>query len=367
MRGPACTSLALGLCLLIAGCATIGPPQPPSLELPKPPTDLRATRRGDKVLLTWTIPTLTTDRQSVRSPGPTRICRGLDPVLSSCATPVGEAAPPQNLADMRKSAGQKAAASYSDTLPGELERDHPLGFITYAVEALNTAGRGAGPSNQVHVPLVPTLPSPQDFNARVTGEGVALTWTGYLLSLTDLQPVRYLYRVYRRQEGSQQPVLVGQLPLGIDPHPSLTDQSFEWEKTYYYHATTVTVIAQPGKPEIQVEGDDTPDLKVFADDVFPPAVPSGLQAVFSGPGQEAFIDLIWAPVTDVDLAGYNVYRHEAGKAPEKVNSELMKTPAYRDQNVVSGKDYFYSVSAVDARGNESAQSEEMSERVPLRE
>ena len=113
-----------------------------------------------------------------------------------------------------------------------------------------------------------------------------------------------------------------------------------------------------------VEGDDSPTAKVFADDVFPPAVPSGLQAVFSGPGQAAFIDLIWASVTDVDLDGYNVYRHEEGAVPVKVNSERLKTPAYRDESVVSGKKYFYSVSAVDLRGNESARSEEANEAVP---
>ena len=127
---------------------------------------------------------------------------------------------------------------------------------------------------------------------------------------------------------------------------------------------SLSVITPSGGPEIQVEGDDTPEVQVFAHDVFPPAVPSGLQAVFSGPGQGPFIDLIWAPASDVDLAGYNVYRHEEGMTPEKVNAELVKTPAYRDKNVVSGKEYFYSVSAVDVRGNESAQSEETSEGAP---
>jgi fibronectin type 3 domain-containing protein len=115
---------------------------------------------------------------------------------------------------------------------------------------------------------------------------------------------------------------------------------------------------------VKIEGADSPEIKIFAHDVFPPAVPSGLQAVFSGPGQLAFIDLIWAPVTDVDLDGYNVYRHEEGAAPVKVNTERLKTPAYRDSSVASGKKYFYSVSAVDVRGNESTRSEETSELVP---
>jgi hypothetical protein len=39
-------------------------------------------------------------------------------------------------------------------------------------------------------------------------------------------------------------------------------------------------------------------------------------------------------------------------------------PAYRDAQVVSGKRYFYLVSAVDLRGNESGRSEEASENVP---
>jgi fibronectin type 3 domain-containing protein len=105
-------------------------------------------------------------------------------------------------------------------------------------------------------------------------------------------------------------------------------------------------------------------VRVFAHDVFPPAVPSGLQAVFSGAGQQPFIDLIWAPDTDADLAGYNIYRHEAGTAEQKINSELVKTPAFRDTNVAAGHTYLYSVSAIDFRGNESAHSPEASESVP---
>jgi fibronectin type 3 domain-containing protein len=124
------------------------------------------------------------------------------------------------------------------------------------------------------------------------------------------------------------------------------------------------VVARDNKPEIQVEGDDTPEVQVFTHDVFPPTVPSGVQAVSSGPGQKTFIDLVWAPVSDVDLDGYNVYRHEDGTPAVKVNDQPLKTPAYRDSSVTSGKTYFYSVSALDVRGNESAHSEETSEAVP---
>src|SRR4029077_17945734 len=141
---------------------------------------------------------------------------------------------------------------------------------------------------------------------------------------------------------------------------TMIDANIEWQKTYYYRAEAVTAIHRSSSQQ-EIEGDDTPEIRVFADDVFPPTVPAALQAVFSGPGQKPFIDLIWAPVTDADLAGYNVYRREPGGAPAKLNSELVRTPAYRDPAVGSGKQYSYSVSAVDVRGNQSSRSEEASE------
>jgi fibronectin type 3 domain-containing protein len=142
------------------------------------------------------------------------------------------------------------------------------------------------------------------------------------------------------------------------------DHSFEWEKTYDYFVTVVSIVTEPGKPKLEIEGDDSPAVRVFAHDIFPPAVPNGLQAVFAAEGQQRFIDLIWAPDTDADLAGYNVYRREANGEALRINPALVTTPAYRDVNVEPGKEYFYSVSAVDVRGNESARSEEASEKVP---
>ena len=358
MRLPAGNFLALlTATAIMTACASIGPPLPPSLDLPKPPTDLRATRKGDRVTLTWTIPTTTTDRQTVRSVGATRICRSLQPEFTQCGVPVGEAPVTATSATSPK---QKNRASYTDTLPATLLSDDPSSSITYAIEPLNADGRGAGPSNRVRVALARTLPPPRNFTAHLTGQGVVLSWENAVPSSS----MHYLYRVYRRLEGSKDETLVGEVPLGNEPNLTLTDSTFEWQKNYEYRAETVTVLPQKDKPEVQVEGEDTPAVKIFANDTFPPAVPSALQAVFSGPGQQPFIDLIWAPVSDVDLDGYNVYRHEEGSAPVKVNAELVKTPAYRDTTVASGKHYLYAVTSVDLRGNESAHSEEAEETVP---
>jgi hypothetical protein len=367
--------------LLLAGCATIAPPKPPSLELPKPPSDLRAVRKGDKVILTWTIPARTTDHQTIRSLGPTRICRGVEAKLAECGTPVGvtAATKPSGAESSAKSSAHTSthlsahtsaqspshratAGTYTDTLPAALESDDPSASITYAIEVLNTEERGGGVSSQVRVPLLRTV-APPELRATVNKDGVALQWRRNVPRIDASSPVRYVYRVYRHSVESEPWSLVGDVPAGGESEITLTDSNIEWGKTYVYRIETASVISREGA-EQQIEGDDSPEVKVFADDAFPPAVPSGLQAVFSGPGQQRFIDLIWAPVTDLDLDGYNVYRHEEGGAPVKVNAEIVKAPAYRDANVAPGGKYFYSVSAVDVRGNESARSEEASESVP---
>ncbi|MGB9196295.1 MAG: hypothetical protein WCB53_05140, partial [Terriglobales bacterium] len=82
------------LCLILVGCAQTGPPLPPSLELPKPPTDLRATRKGKTVTLTWSEPTLTTDHQTVRYLGPTLVCRTAASDITTCDNQLAILAPP---------------------------------------------------------------------------------------------------------------------------------------------------------------------------------------------------------------------------------------------------------------------------------
>lgn len=359
--------LALGLTsalmVLLAGCASTGIPLPPSLELPKPVANLRAVRKGSKVYLAWTVPTETTDRQTIRHPGPTLICRSLQPAITACDAPAGEVAAGLSAVKPPQSKGsQGVQAVYIDTLPEVLQRD-PAASITYAVQALNANHRAGALSNQVQVSSAVTLPPPEGFSADLTKDGVLLTWKT-LPPQPENQPVRHVYRVYRQQEGGTSDTIVGEVPLSNSEQGQIQDHSFDWEKTYRYRATVVTVVQAQGHPEAQVEGEDTPSVQVSTHDVFPPAVPSGLQAVFSGVGQQPFIDLIWSPITDSDLAGYNMYRHEEGSPPSKINSEPIKAPAFRDPNVQSGRTYFYTVTSVDVRGNESAPSEETSEQVP---
>ncbi len=351
--------LVLTAVLCLAACGTPGAPRPPSLELPRPVTDLAATRQGDKVTLTWTAPRETTDKQNIRHPGPVRICRGVNTTAMVQCPQVAELPPAPVVAKGAK----PEQRTYADTLPMDLQQQHPAGFATYALELLNGRGRSAGLSNQVEVPLAPTLPPPSDVRAEVTPEGVVLTWTG-VLHEHEAAELRHLYRVYRRTPETPAWSVVGEVQLSTDPHARFVDTGFEWEKTYLYRVVVVTSVIRGGAAAVQVEGEPSADVEVFAHDVFPPAAPAGLQAVASGVGQPPFVDLTWAPNTEADLAGYNVYRHQAGQQPVKINTELVKAPAYRDREVTAGHNYFYAVTAVDLRGNESPRSAEASESVP---
>ena len=354
-------ALAPLVAAVFTACGTPGVPLPPSLELPRPVADLRAARKGDKVYLAWTVPTETTDLQPVRHMGATRICRSRDSAMTKCENVVGQVPPPPTSASQAKdksNAAQKSRAASTDTLAPEQLQD-PSGQITYAVMVFNADGRSAGLSNQVKVPAAPVLPPPSDFDAHVTADGVVLSWG--TVSEQPAEGMRHVFRVYRRLEGASTDAIAGEVPLGT---LSYVDQGFEWQKVYGYRGTVVTLVTVSGGGEVQVEGDDTPVVRVVTTDTFPPAVPSGLQAVASGIGQAPFVDLIWAPDAEADLAGYNVYRHAEGEPPARINSDLVKTPAYRDSRATPGKKYFYAVSAVDLRGNESSRSEEASEAVP---
>jgi len=177
-------------------------------------------------------------------------------------------------------------------------------------------------------------------------------------------PAKYFYKVLRRVDGAKgEPTVVAQVPPAGSPL-TVVDSRIEWETTYEYWVTPITHWEAGGKSG-DVEGDDSPRLKILAHDSFPPAVQNGLQAVYAGDPQRPAIDLTWTPNSDEDLAGYNVYRRDASGAYVKINAALVKSPAFHDAQVRAGDTYIYAVSAVDLRNNESDKSKETSERVPL--
>jgi hypothetical protein len=348
----------LFVAMLATACGSPGVPIPPSLELPRPVTDLHAFRKGNAVHLTWSTPTQTTEHRNLRRGGTAEVCRTVGAALTNCGNPFAQI--PFRPAP-RSASANRNLETYTDQITSDVQAD-PASFVTYAVSALNPYGRSAGLSNQVQVPIATTLTPPAGFRAQLTADGVHLSWDA--VTAPQIPALRFFYRVYRRQQGSNKDAIAGELPVADQPTPGLVDHDFVWGKTYDYRVTVVTAVAAEDGTERQVEGDDTPVAEVIAHDVFPPAAPVGLQAVFSGPGQKPFIDLSWTPNLEPDLAGYNVYRREEAGQWAKLNSDPIKSPAFRDSDVLAGHAYSYSLSAIDTRGNESPRSEPASEAVP---
>jgi hypothetical protein len=345
------------LLLLVAGCGTPGAPQPPSLRLPKPVEDLKAVRHGDKVLLTWTSPAVTTDGDGIRGAATARICR-------SFRTQPEEGCR-DKAADVPSLAGKKAAFT-DDLTPSLANRNQD--FVTYNVEVLNERGRAAEPSNPVTIFLSPAMPAPTEVTATLERDAVVISWVG-----TEPPPQRtlrsnFLYRVTRSLalpgEGTTPDVVVGEGPAKAGP-AMLRDKNFVWERKYEYRVVGLTqVLSREGKLLAEFTGESASPAEVDARDVYPPSVPQGVRAVYSGDPSQRSIDLTWSPNEDNDLAGYNVYRREGNAPAVRVNKELVKTPSYRDTQVQPGKTYSYVITAVDARNNEGQKSQPADEKVP---
>jgi hypothetical protein len=185
--------------------------------------------------------------------------------------------------------------------------------------------------------------------------------------------VQQTLELRRKEKGTPKETTVAQRPLevqsGETANVELRDENFVWEKNYEYRVVLVGSAQVPQNGSVSFDADTSQPQEVLAHDIFPPAIPTGLQAVFSGqlPGQQPAIDLTWNPDLDRDLAGYFIYRRlqdQPATAAIKLNPQPITAPAYRDTGVQPGGTYVYSVSAIDERNNESRRSEEASEQVP---
>jgi len=327
--------------------------------------DLRATRKGSKVVLTWSQPEVAASRLAVK------VCRNISATASTpkpiptCGQTVGEIGSQKPAGAVVSVARGKNTVRFTDTLPDGAEVLDPLQFAVYHIELRDRQGRSAGFSNPVSVPVAPTQPA-TGLHSQLDVHGVYLIWENDLE--TPLPSLQFDYRVYRREKGSSKGLAIPYLRALVHTREgerwSGVDTNIEWGKTYSYWVTPVTrVYSQSGQMLAEVEGEDSPPLEVIAHNVFPPAVPERLLALVSEIPSKKFVDLTWAPNSEKDLAGYNVYRREAGGVAARIHLARGTMLSFQDVNVEPGHTYFYCLSAVDVRGNESPKSSEVSASV----
>jgi hypothetical protein len=363
MRLCPCLTGCLLTVVALCGCGTPGAPQLPSLNLARPVDNLTATRSGNHVQLDWTLARKNTDRTMVKHIPVVRVCRREGLALMGTCIVVAEVPAPKPEPRSKNGPPPEAVRmQYVDDLPPKLGEQNPAGFVTYAVEQMNSHDRSAGLSNQVAVPVAPTIAPPEEVSLALSGEGVRVSWVGSPPP-TPPEGLTYQYQIDRRPVGGPAYIGVG----NVEPSAQglYLDKTFEWEKKYEYRILTLTQVHSHGL-NATVPGEASSPVEIFTRDIYPPAQPAGLQAVFSSVGQKPFVDLTWAPNLEGDLAGYNVFRRVEGGQFEKLNKQLVQVSSFRDENVEPGRKYVYVVSAVDLRANESPRSAEASEEIPAK-
>jgi hypothetical protein len=347
-----CAAAGFGLpSLLLAGCGMIAAPQPPSLKLPDPVTDLTAQRTGNEVTLHWTMPKRTTDKVLLKGNQKVRVCRRLD---TDPCTDVGDVLfAPQKPAD------------FTDHLSAALTSG-PSRPLNYTVELENHAGRTAGPSNTA-ITIAGAAPSVvADLQAQVQPDGIVLSWTPTNPSgLSDKDQMIRIERKLLQPSGAPKTTvpLEQTLEYSGPDQGHILDRDAALDHVYTYTVQRIAKLMLQDK-SFEVASAPSATVTINARNVFPPAVPVGLQAI-ADPEARA-IDLSWQPNTEADLAGYTVYRREAGSsaAPDRLSQPAQAAPSFRDTNVQPGHTYEYSVSALDHDGNESARSPEVEESLP---
>jgi hypothetical protein len=386
LRAQIAGTVALGAALSLiftAGCASPGPPLPPSLKLPEVVKDVAATRVGDEVKLRWTTPTQTTDHLSVTGPITAEICREA-PVAST---------PPQRFAATAQACSpvvhlevKPGASEAGDVLPATLLAGPPQ-LLAYRVQLRNAVGRTAGASAAVFAVSGPAPLAVEGLHGTAVKGGAMLEWkpessgssTGDTVEL-DRIVVEAPTAVAAGREGksgspggSKEAV---ELLLRVggaagDPGGAI-DRTARTGESYRYMAQRIRTVEVGGRI-LEVKSEPSGSVTIAMLDIFPPNPPEGLVAspgfVADGSGaQRPTIDLSWEPGMEAGIAGYRVYRREVdgGAAAVRLNSALVAAPAYRDLSVTAGRRYGYRVTAVDGVGNESKASGEVVELAPAR-
>jgi hypothetical protein len=358
--------ISLFLFFFAIGCGAPGEPTPPVPQVPVAISDLTAQQFGDAVQLTFTLPSKTVSGERLSQPPAIEILRG---ALKPDGSPdpksfrAVETIPGALVGEYRVADKVQIINRIS---PDDL-RAYPGATLVYRLRTRASRKRASADSNAAIVHIRPVPERITSLQAAVTESAIELSWSAPTrTSAGDPLPPISEYRVYRGEidPASSADFAAKDLsqakwksPLALlasSPTNTYRDTIFDFGKTYLY--TVRTVIPADGG---MVESADSVPAIVTPRDIYPPAVPQGLVAavVRSEPNGPPEVDLSWSINAETDLAGYRVYRGEQQGTPgQLVTPDLLPSPAYRDTSVQPGHLYWYSVTAVDRSGNESAQS-----------
>ena len=295
------------LAAVLSSCGYVGPPMPPTLDIPVTITDFRAWEYGDNIEVEFTLPAKTTENLTLTS-------------VRSIELRVGETVAESKLVALPVN----KPGLVNDRIAA---RDWIGKTVVLAVRATGPKGKPSLWSNPATLAVIQPLAPPSTPKPQNVERGVELTWTG----------TGPRYRIFRAEADGQPQ------QLADSDVPRYLDETTTYGTRYHY---LVQAIAADNQWSLLAES-----VEITPVDTFAPAVPEGLSAVSTPQA----IELTWTRNIEPDFRGYNIFRAVENGALEKY-APLVEAPTFSDSKVESGKKYRYGVSAVDLTGNESAQS-----------
>jgi hypothetical protein len=377
---------ALTVCLI--GCASPGEPIERKPPVPAPVSDLSAEQSGNAVVLTFTLPRETVDRRVLKEPPDIQIYRevtGRNPAGAASSPPASPSLLLTIPSAMVAHYSEQGHIRYRDVLQPQDFSQQPNEMAMYMVRTRASQKKSSPDSNVAGVRIYPAPEPIEDLKAEIAHSTVQLSWTAPQKTPIGPAPPIKDYRLYRaairsagakeqagavRPESSNAAATTG-FPPQVKPQlmkfaetdtPSYEDSQVEYDKTYIYAVRSVVDYSGA-----ELESGDSNLATITVRDVIPPSTPQGIVVVFvpSEGHTPAHLELSWSINPETDVAGYNVYRtEEQGTLGARVNAELLPAPTYSDKSVIAGHRYFYSVTAVDRSGNESAPSAAAAGEVP---
>ena len=355
-----CTLIVLALPLIFVACGKRRPPQPPSERVPQRTENVTGIQRGNQVILTWPSPQRNASDSSVQSIRRVDVYRLAEEVTAPLPLTEEEFASRSTLIGSVDYAVIRLATgtlSYMDTLElaGEPAR------LRYAVRYVNASGQRASFSNFLLIePAARVATAPLAVVANVSESAIGIKWQAPAANIDGSAPVNVLgYNVYRIGSGESiaNPLL---LNSGLVSELTFADKKFSFGERYSFYVRAVSL----GTGGNQVESSDSNLVTVEPRDVYPPSAPMSI-TIAAAPGR---LSLFFPANAERDVEGYNLYRSLDPDLPKaqwkKLNGDLLTRTTFQDDNVETGKKYFYFLNAVDSSGNTSEPSEVVSETVP---
>lgn len=300
----------LALMLFLGGCAKVGDPLPPLIEVPSSARDVElVVEGGDSVLLTFPPPADPVVQ--------VRLYRGCGDSPVQPAEQVAEVALSQ-----LETFGDSGRLFLSDSNPG------PGRPCAYAIRFLSAEGRESHLSNVVVTLETPVPGPPVGLTADVREDRIEFNWAAPASNI----------------DGSLPPVIDGYLVNRsvFVRNPAYVLEEFQFGKLLELSVQTV------GRRKAPMVLSSPADIRVRPIDSFPPSPPENLSAVAVGDG----VQLLWDEPDEERPAGYYVYRRGEDEDYRRLSGLLTGT-RFVDSEATVGQIVYYVVTAVDERGNQS--------------